>query len=250
MAAQKRVAIVTGASSGIGQASAIALSEAGWTVVLSARRDEALLQTAKRCAHDTLIVPGNIADEIYVKELFKKTIEKFGRLDMLFNNAGIAPCSMPIDEVSLETFRVVLDVNVIGPFLCTREAFKIFKAQSPPGGRIINNGSISAQTPRLYASAYTASKHAVTGLTKSTALDGRAHNITCTQIDIGNADTSMASTQATGGTFQADGSIKTESMMDAKHVANAVVYIASLPTEVTVLQMTIMATGMPFVGRG
>jgi len=245
---QKRVAIVTGASSGIGRETAIALSAAGWSVVLSARREADLEHTAKLCPHETVIVRGDITTESYVKDLFKKTLDAFGRLDMLFNNAGIVQLSTPIDEISLESFQEVFDVNVIGLFLCTREAFRIFKAQSPPGGRIINNGSISAYTPRLHAATYTATKHAVLGLTKSTALDGRAHNITCTQIDIGNAATPMVAAHPT--TLQADGSVKREANFDVKHVANAVVHIANLPTDVTVLQMNIMATGMPFVGRG
>jgi len=245
---EKRVAVVTGASSGIGRATAIALSAAGWSVALSARREAELEQTAKLCQNETIVVPGDVGSEPYVKDLFQKTLDTFGRLDLLFNNAGISRPSISIDETSLESFRQVLDVNVIGVFLCTREAFRIFKTQSPPGGRIINNGSISAYTPRLHSAIYTASKHAVLGLTKSTALDGRAHNITCTQIDIGNAATPMTVTHS--ATVQADGSVKGETRFDVEHVANTVVHIASLPTEVTVLQMNIMATSMPYVGRG
>lgn len=243
-----RVAIVTGASSGIGRASAIALSSAGWKVVLSARRESELHATASECRWETLVVPGDISKEEAVVELFAKTIEVFGRVDLLFNNAGMTGGLKVIDELALEDFRSVLDINVVSSFLCSREAFKIFKKQGT-GGRIINNGSLAAHTPRLHSAAYTISKHAITGLTKSTALDGREHNITCTQIDIGNAATDLAKGHSTGA-LQADGTIKKEPMLDVSHVADTIVHVASLPVSATVLYLNIMATGMPYVGRG
>jgi len=248
-----KVAIITGASSGIGRATALALHAAGWSVTLTARRREALEETANLCdggSNDRcLVVPGNITDEQFVETLFESTITHFGRLDLLFNNAGIGNPQIPLEDLPLSVFHDVLETNVVAPFLCTRYAFKIFKRQSPRGGRIINNGSISAQVPRLYSSPYTASKHAIQGLTKSTALDGRAFNITCTQIDIGNAHTDMAASHEQGA-LQPNGKIVSEGTFDVKHVADAVAHIASLPLNVTVLTMNIMATGMPFVGRG
>ncbi|KAJ8691089.1 hypothetical protein PTI98_010691 [Pleurotus ostreatus] len=180
-----KVAIVTGASSGIGKASAIALAQAGWNVVITARRIDALLQTAEQCDQRALVVAGDVTDEKFVQELFAQAVEQFGRVDLLFNNAGISAPGTLIEELTLETFQNVMNVNLVGPFLCTREAFKVFKAQTPAGGRIINNGSLSAHVPRPHTFPYACSKHAISGLTKCTALDGRAHNITCTQIDIG-----------------------------------------------------------------
>ncbi|KZT35137.1 NAD(P)-binding protein [Sistotremastrum suecicum HHB10207 ss-3] len=245
----QRVAIITGASSGIGRITAITLSAAGWKLGLSGRRTEKLEETAKECKSETIVIPSDVSKEDDVRTLFEKTVERFGRLDMLFNNAGISSRPVNIDELSLETFRNVLDVNVVGSFLCAREAMKLFKAQSPPGGRIINNGSLAAHTPRPQALSYTTSKHAITGLTKSIALDGRAFNITCTQIDIGNALTEMAAGQAKG-ILQPDGSIRPEATFDVQHVADTVLHIASLPNDVAVLTITIMAAKAPYVGRG
>ncbi|KAM5540899.1 hypothetical protein V8D89_005543 [Ganoderma adspersum] len=248
--ADTKVAIITGASSGIGQASAIALAEAGWSISLFARRADKLQETKQLCKDPAkvLLVEGDVAKEEDVLRLFRETIDRFGRLDTLFNNAGINSPQVPIEEVSLETFQSVVNVNLIGTFLCTREAVKIFKAQTPQGGRIINNGSISAYTPRPFSSPYTSSKHAVLGLTKSTLLDGRTHNITCTQIDIGGAKTGLSPPPQ--GTLQPNGSYSQEAVFNAKHVGETIVHIATLPLDVTVLTFNIMATGMPFVGRG
>ncbi|KDQ62268.1 hypothetical protein JAAARDRAFT_149037 [Jaapia argillacea MUCL 33604] len=246
-----KVAIITGASSGIGRAAAIALSAVGWSLGLSGRREEQLKETAELCnlKDKTLVVPGDVTDEEYVIRLFKETVEKFGRIDLVFNNAGTNAPAVPLEQLTLSQFQNVVNVNLTGSFLVTREAFKYFKAQDPQGGRIINNGSISAHTPRPNSSPYTSSKHAITGLTKCTALDGRAFNISCTQIDIGNAYTDMAARLSVGA-LQANGSVVPEAMMDPKHVADAIVHIASLPNEVQVLNFTIMSTKMPFVGRG
>ncbi|KAG7443161.1 NAD(P)-binding protein [Guyanagaster necrorhizus] len=251
MFSHRKTAIVTGASSGIGQHSAIALSNAGWNVVLTARREEALRESVKLCAHpeNTLVIAGDVTSEDFVKELFAKAVENFGRLDLLFNNAGTNAPQVPIEELSLDTFQRVINVNLIGPFLCTREAFKVFKNQAPPGGRIINNGSLSAHVPRPFSCPYTASKHAISGLTKSTSLDGRPFNISCTQIDIGNAQTDMAA-RLSKGTLQPDGRVIPEAMMDVQHVADAIIHIAGLPNDVTVLEMNIMPTHAPFIGRG
>ncbi|KLO16792.1 short-chain dehydrogenase/reductase SDR [Schizopora paradoxa] len=247
---QGKVAIVTGASAGIGKATAIALSAAGWKLVLSGRRENALEETAKLCSGPAPVVcPGDVQSEDYVVSLFKTTHEAFGRIDMVFNNAGIAHAQIPWEEMPLSKWLEVMNTNVTGTFLCTREAFKYFKAQTPQGGRIINNGSISAHTPRPFTAPYTASKHAILGLTKCTSLDGRPFNIACTQIDVGNALTEMAMPN-TQGTLQANGTRLNEPSFDAKHVADAVVHIAGLPNEVTVLYMNLIATGMPFVGRG
>ncbi|KAI0330806.1 short-chain dehydrogenase/reductase SDR [Cubamyces sp. BRFM 1775] len=245
-----KVAIITGASSGVGRASAIALARAGWSLALFARRVEMLEETKALCADPSkvLLVAGDVTSEADVKRLFDQTISTHGRLDVLFNNAGIVSPQVPIEEVPLETFQQVININLTGTFLCTREAVRIFKAQSPQGGRIINNGSISAYTPRPFSSPYTASKHAISGMTKCTLLDGRAHNITCTQVDIGGALTTMSPPPQ--GTLQADGSLKHEATFDAKHVGESIVHIANLPLDVTVLTFNIMATGMPFVGRG
>jgi len=244
-----KVAIITGASSGIGQSTAIALSAAGWSLTIFGRRVGQLQETAQQCKGDTLAVSGDVANEDDVAKLFKGTIDKYGRLDLLFNNAGTGAPAIPMEDLPLSLFQKVINTNLIGSFLCTREAVKIFKRQDPQGGRIINNGSMSAHTPRPHSSPYTTSKHAIVGLTKSTALDGRPFNISCTQIDIGNAHTPMAARLAVGA-LQPDGRTIPEATFDPQHVADAIVHIASLPNEVTVLEFNIMATGMPFVGRG
>ncbi|KAI5122814.1 hypothetical protein M0805_000156 [Coniferiporia weirii] len=251
MPVEQRVAIITGASSGIGRETAIALSANGWRLVLSARRQDRLEETARLCTGYTpYTVVADVSDELCVQIVFKAAKREYGRLDLLFNNAGINAPSVPMEEMPLSNFQDVINTNLIGSFLCTREAIRMFKSQSPRGGRIINNGSLSAHTPRPYSVAYTASKHAITGLTKSTALDGRAFNIACTQINIGNAHTDMAARLAIGA-LQPSGEMEPEATIrDVKHVADAIVYIANLPNSVTVLEMNIMATGMPFVGRG
>lgn len=243
-----KVAIVTGAGSGVGRASAEALAREGFAVVLAGRRMAELHETAVIIGGTTLAVPTDIADEAAVDALFARAVAEFGRVDLLFNNAGLGAFGA-IDETALETWQRVFDVNVTGVFLCTRAAVRQMKAQDPKGGRIINNGSISAHVPRMHSSVYTASKHAVSGLTKATALEGRAHNIACGQIDIGNAVTSML--QGGGpGALQPDGSLKREPSIDVAEVARAVAYMAGLPLGANVLTMTVMATGMPYVGRG
>ena len=252
MASQEKIALVTGASSGVGRATALALMKAGYTVVLAGRRKDALEATAaqgKAFGGKSLVVPADVTDHASVKALFAKTKEAFGRLDVLFNNAGIGAPPVPMEELTYEQWKKVVDTNLSGPFLCTQEAIKIMKAQSPRGGRIINNGSISAHTPRPNSAPYTSTKHAITGLTKSTALDGRAHDIACGQVDIGNAASEMTE-RMKSGVPQADGSMKVEPVMAAENVASAVVYMASLPPDANVLFLTVMATKMPFVGRG
>jgi NAD(P)-dependent dehydrogenase (short-subunit alcohol dehydrogenase family) len=243
-----KIAIVTGAGSGIGRATAIALLDAGWRVVLAGRREEELRRTAEHAPDRTLVAPTDVSDEAAVDALFAATVATYGRLDLLFNNAG-ASAGGRLEDLSLEAWKRVVDVNLTGAFLCTRAAFRVMKAQEPRGGRIINNGSISAHAPRPYSVAYTATKHAISGLTKSTSLDGRAYDIACGQIDIGNAATEMTAAMAKG-VPQADGSFAPEPMMDVKAVADAVVMMAALPLEANVQSMTIMATKMPFVGRG
>ncbi len=249
-----RTAIVTGAGSGIGRASALALLAEGYNVVLAGRRPEALQQTIERArllGHEsrTLAVPTNIGDETAVRTLFQAAKDRFGRLDLLFNNAGTSAPPVPLEDLPLEDWRRVVDANLTGAFLCTREAFRLMKAQVPRGGRIINNGSISAHAPRPNSAPYTATKHAITGLTKSSALDGRKHGIACGQIDIGNAATPMTE-RMKNGVLQPDGSIAPEPTIDVEHVARAVVYMASLPLDANVLFLTVMATQMPYVGRG
>lgn len=245
-----KVAMITGAGSGIGRASAIALSQAGFAVVLTGRRAEALEETRAKIAGDALCVAADVTDPASVKSLFAKTVERFGRLDLLFNNAGTgAPGTVLLEDLTFAQWTAVVNTNLTGPFLCTQEAFRIMKAQDPMGGRIINNGSISAYAPRPNSAPYTSTKHAITGLTKATALDGRKYNIACGQIDIGNAATDMTS-RMTGGVPQADGSMKPEARMDVAHVASSIVHMAQLPLESNVLFMTVMATKMPFVGRG
>ena len=243
-----KIALVTGAGSGIGRACAKALMDAGWTVALAGRRPEELDATAAHAPDLALPVPTDIADEARVEALFETVQARFGRLDLLFNNAG-AGAGGRLEDLSLEAWRRVVDVNLTGAFLCTRGAFRLMKAQSPQGGRIINNGSISAHAPRPFSAAYTATKHAITGLTRSTSLEGRAYDIACGQIDIGNAETEMTAAMARG-VPQADGSFAPEPLMDVKAVADAVVYMAGLPLTANVQFMTVMATKMPFIGRG
>jgi len=247
----KKIAMVTGAGSGIGAATALALLRAGYAVVLAGRRADALQQTVAQAPKesDTLAVPTDVRDETAVAALFRSAVERYGRLDVLFNNAGMGAPQIPIDELSLAQWNEVISVNLTGVFLCARAAFRLMREQRPQGGRIINNGSISAQTPRPLSAPYTAAKHAITGLTKSLSLDGRIHQIACGQIDIGNAATTMTSRMSQGA-LQADGSLRQEATMDVQHVADAVVHMAGLPLDANVLSMTIMATQMPFVGRG
>ncbi|MGB3718284.1 MAG: 3-oxoacyl-ACP reductase [Proteobacteria bacterium] len=247
-----KVALVTGAGSGIGRASALALQRNGYHVVLAGRRKEELENTAsmaKEGGGRMLVVPTDVSDANSVKALFAKTVETFGRLDVLFNNAGMGAPAVPMEDLPLETWQKVVDVNLTGSFLCAQEAIRIMKSQTPKGGRIINNGSISAHAPRPNSVAYTATKHAITGLTKSISLDGRAHDIACSQIDIGNADTPMGG-RMKFGVPQANGTVAPEPVMDVEHVADAIVFIANLPLDANVQFMTIMATKMPFVGRG
>jgi NAD(P)-dependent dehydrogenase (short-subunit alcohol dehydrogenase family) len=245
-----KVAIVTGAGTGVGKAAALALMKAGYAVALAGRRKEPLEETAREGAPGTsLVVPTDVRDVASIRALFAKVKETYGRLDVLFNNAGMGAPPVPFEELPVEKWKEVVDTNLTALFVCTQEAFKIMKDQNPRGGRIINNGSISAHTPRPRSAAYTSTKHAVTGLTKSTALDGRAYDIACSQIDIGNAATPMTE-RMVAGVLQPDGSMKPEPRMDADHVGSAVAYMASLPLEANVLFMTVMATKMPFVGRG
>ena len=247
-----KVAMVTGAGSGIGRASALALLTAGYHVVLAGRRADALNETATLAGAlgaNALAVPTDATDPVAVKALFAATHAKFGRLDVLFNNAGTGAPAIPMDELTFEQWKAVVDINLTAVFLCTQQAFKLMKSQTPRGGRIINNGSISAYAPRPFSAPYTATKHAITGLTKSTSLDGRAHDIACSQIDIGNAASDMTNRMTTG-VPQANGSMMVEPRMDLKHVADAVVHMASLPLEANIQFMTVMATKMPYVGRG
>jgi NAD(P)-dependent dehydrogenase (short-subunit alcohol dehydrogenase family) len=249
MAASQKVALVTGAGTGVGKAVALALAKAGYAVVLAGRRRAPLEETAQAAAAETLIVPTDVADPAAIKALFAKTVERFGRLDVLFNNAGIGAPAVPLEDLSYEQWKAVVDINLTGAFLCTQEAIKIMKSQTPRGGRIINNGSISAHAPRPYSVAYTSTKHAITGLTKSTSLDGRQYDIACGQIDIGNAATPLTE-RMVKGVLQPNGTSMPEPRIDADHVGQAVVYMASLPLDANVLFMTVMATKMPFVGRG
>jgi NAD(P)-dependent dehydrogenase (short-subunit alcohol dehydrogenase family) len=245
-----KVAIVTGAGTGIGRACAVALGQDGYAVVLAGRTEAKLAETAAMMTGDTLTVVTDVADPVSVKALFQATIDRFGRLDLLFNNAGTgAPGTVLLEDLSFEQWANVVNTNVTGPFLCTQQAFKMMKMQHPRGGRIINNGSISAHAPRPNSAPYTATKHAITGLTKATSLDGRKYNIACGQIDIGNAATDMTARMAEG-VPQADGSTRIEPTMDVDEVARAVVHMASLPLSANILFMTVMATKMPLVGRG
>jgi NAD(P)-dependent dehydrogenase (short-subunit alcohol dehydrogenase family) len=247
--AMTKIALVTGAGSGIGRAVAVALGSAGYRVVLTGRRKEPLEQTARAIDATTLIVESDVTDSRSVELLFSKVRDSFGRIDLLFNNAGTNAAAVPFEDLSTEQWNSVIQTNVTGVFLCAQEAFRLMKSQTPRGGRIINNGSISATAPRPNSAPYTASKHAVSGLTKSISLDGRKYDIACGQIDIGNAGTSMVESMKVG-VIQADQSIKAEPTFDVQHVANAVVYMASLPLDANVQFMTIMATKMPFIGRG
>jgi NAD(P)-dependent dehydrogenase (short-subunit alcohol dehydrogenase family) len=244
--------MVTGAGSGIGRASALALLAEGYSVVLAGRRPDPLEETAALAgpaASRALSVPTDVTDPASVSALFEATRQAFGRLDLLFNNAGMGAPAVPLEDLTLEQWRKVVDVNLSGPFLCTQAAFRLMKSQDPRGGRIINNGSISAASPRPNSAPYTATKHAITGLTKSTALDGRKCDIACGQIDIGNAGTEMT-VRMTDGVLQASGELAAEPTIDVDHVARAIVFMASLPLDSNVLFLTIMATKMPFVGRG
>ncbi|HLV29452.1 MAG TPA: SDR family oxidoreductase [Burkholderiaceae bacterium] len=249
---ERKFALVTGAGSGIGKHVALALMRNGFDLALAGRRREALEETAhegERLGARCLVQPTDVGDPESVDRLFERIRNDFGRLDLLFNNAGIFTKPASIEDIPYEKWKAALDVNLTGYFLCTQGAFRIMKAQDPRGGRIINNGSISAHAPRPQATCYTTTKHAVTGLTKATSLDGRAYDIACGQIDIGNAASDMTDVMRTG-VMQADGSIRPEPLMDVEHVAQAIVYMAGLPLESNVQFMTVMATKMPFVGRG
>jgi NAD(P)-dependent dehydrogenase (short-subunit alcohol dehydrogenase family) len=249
---QSKIALITGAGTGVGKAVALALLAEGYSVAFTGRRKEPLEAAAAEgdpSGSRTLAITGDVGDPASVREMFTKVEERFGRLDLLFNNAGTGAPAVPIEELPFEKWKAAVDTNLTGAFLCTQEAFRIMKNQNPRGGRIINNGSISAHAPRPFSAPYTATKHAITGLTKSTSLDGRAYDIACGQLDIGNAETDMAR-RMKNGVPQADGSIRAEPLMDPKHVGQAVAYMASLPLDANVQFLTVMATKMPFVGRG
>jgi len=242
------MAVITGGGTGIGRAAALKLAQADWQVVLAGRRVDVLAETA--ALHPNLTpFRADVTDEAEIAALFGEATRRFGRVDLLFNNAGVFPKAQPVEELSADSFRAAMDVNVTGMFLAAQAAFRVMAAQAPKGGRIINNGSVSAQVPRPYALAYTVSKHAVTGLTKALSLEGRAHDIACGQIDIGNAVTELAARIARG-VRQADGRMASEPMMDVEHAAAMVLHMASLPLSANVQFMTIMATNMPLIGRG
>ena len=245
-----RTALVTGGGTGIGRAAAIALAKAGFAVVVAGRRLEPLDATAQEAGHDALALTCDVRDPASVAAVFAEIDARFGRLDLLFNNAGVGAPAVPLEDLDLEQWRAVIETNVTGAFLCTQEAFRLMKRQSPPGGRIINNGSISASVPRPLSAPYTAAKHAITGLTRSTSLDGRTYDIACGQIDIGNAATDLTEPMRTTGVLQADGTRALEPTMDVAHVAEAIVYMAGLPPDANVQFMTVMATKMPYIGRG
>ena len=251
MTSIRKSAVVTGAGTGIGQAVALALVREGYAVVLAGRRQHALEDTARQApaGAEVIVVPTDVADPSSVGELFRITREKLGRLDLLFNNAGMASPKAALEDVTFDEWKAVVDVNLTGAFLCTQRAFHLMKAQHPRGGRIINNGSISAHAPRPNSAPYTATKHAITGLTKSTSLDGRQYDIACGQIDIGNAATALTEKMRTGA-LQAHGVLAAEPTIDPEHVAQAVLYMARLPLDVNVQFLTVMATKMPFIGRG
>ncbi len=246
----RKIAIVTGAGSGIGRSVALAFCREGYAVALAGRREDRLQETFDLAGEaSTLVVPTDVSCEDSVQNLFARTSSEFGRVDIVFNNAGMGAPAIPLEDLSIEQWQTVVDVNLTGVFLCTREAFRVMRAQDPQGGRIINNGSISATSPRPQSAPYTATKHAVTGLTKSTCLDGRAYNITCGQIDIGNAATEMT-VKMDAGVLQANGTTMVEPRMDVEHVAQAVTSMARLPLDSNIPFMTIMATKMPLIGRG
>ena len=245
----RKVAIITGAGSGIGKAVALALANAGYAVVLAGRRAELLDEVAAQSQHETLAISADVTDPASVASLFTRAVERFGRVDLLFNNAGTGAPATPFEDLPLESWKRVVDTNLTGAFLCAQAAFRQMKTQQPRGGRIINNGSIAADTPRPHMVAYTASKHGVSGLTKTLSIEGRRYDIACGQIDIGNAATSLASAFSSG-TLQADLSLQPEPTFDVRYVADAVLYMAGLPLEANVLFMTVMATKMPYVGRG
>jgi NAD(P)-dependent dehydrogenase (short-subunit alcohol dehydrogenase family) len=252
MSVCRKVAIVTGAGTGIGKSTALAFLRVGYSVVLAGRRVEPLEMTVKEAGSfcsQALVLPTDVREPVSIRALFTETKKRFGRLDVLFNNAGTNAPPMPLEDLTYAQWKSVLDVNLTGVFLCTQEAFKLMKNQTPRGGRIINNGSVSAHVPRPNSAPYTATKHAITGLTKATALDGRKYDIACGQVDIGNAGTEMAPNWKEG-VLQANGAVAVEPTMDVEHVASAVVYMASLPLDANVQFMTIMATKMPFIGRG
>jgi NAD(P)-dependent dehydrogenase (short-subunit alcohol dehydrogenase family) len=250
MAASQKVAVVTGAGTGIGKAAALALAEAGYAVALAGRRKEPLEATAKEAKNaKTLVVPTNVGDPAAVKALFASVKDHFGRLDLLFNNAGMGAPPVPMEDLTYEQWSAVVATNLTGPFLCAQEAIRMMKAQDPKGGRIINNGSISAHTPRVNSAPYTSTKHAITGLTKSIALDGRAHGINCGQIDVGNTVTPLTE-RMVKGMPQANGTVMPEPRMAVDNVARAVVYMASLPPDANCLFMTVLPREMPYVGRG
>lgn len=252
MSPEQKIAVVTGAGSGIGKQVAIGLLQNGYSVALAGRQTEKLEAAAREAAESAtraLVVPTDVTSPSSVGALFEKVKESFGRLDLLFNNAGIFTPGVPLEDLTFDQWKAAVDTNLTGSFLCAQQAFRIMKSQDPRGGRIINNGSISAHAPRPNSVAYTATKHAITGLTKSTSLDGRKYDIACGQIDIGNAATEMTSKMKTGVT-QANGTVEVEPTMDLSHVVTAVLYMASLPLDTNVQFMTIMATKMPFVGRG
>lgn len=252
MTGNGKVALITGAGTGIGRAAALALAEAGYAVVLAGRRRAPLEETAEMTGAGsarTLVVPTDVADVAQIDALFQATRDWFGRLDVLFNNAGIGAPRVPMDELSVADWKACVDVNLTAPFVCAQHAFRIMKAQDPRGGRIINNGSVSAHSPRPNTPAYTATKHAITGLTKSISLDGRAHDIVCSQIDIGNAETPLAE-RFKHGVPQANGEIAVEPVFDVAHVGRAVAFMADLPLDTNVQFITLMATKMPYIGRG
>ena len=252
MSPEGKIAIITGAGTGIGRETALVLFEGGYSVVMAGRRVEPLLKTVEDADVDVsraLVVPTDVGDHASVQALFTKTNETFGRLDLLFNNAGIGAPRALLEDLSFEQWKAVVDTNLTGVFLCTQEAFKIMKGQTPMGGRIINNGSISAHVPRVNSAPYTATKHGVTGLTRSASLDGRKYDIACGQIDIGNAETDLLSSSGPGRP-QAAGGVEVEPKMDVRNVARAVGYMASLPLDANVQFMTVMATKMPYIGRG
>jgi NAD(P)-dependent dehydrogenase (short-subunit alcohol dehydrogenase family) len=244
------IAVVTGAGSGIGRASAIALSQAGFTVVFAGRRREPLERAAADAGRSSMAITCDVRDPASISALFTEVDDRFGRLDLLFNNAGVGAPAVPFEDLDLDLWVAVIETNLTGAFLCTQHAFRLMKRQTPRGGRIINNGSISAGVPRPLSAAYTAAKHAITGLTRSTSLDGRPFDIACGQIDIGNAATDLTERFRTEGALQPDGTTRIEPTIDVDHVARAVVYMATLPLDANVQFMTLAATKMPFIGRG